>query len=229
VASPSWTQVHSPKRSRSAISYAAGRESTRKLLPQDVAERIALSVKVSGSLAYMIKLRRSSTFQIVAGDQSDVKPPRKNWLQTFQKRYPELKATRTKAIDQQRHDHNIYDKVVHWVTVIGKELANPAVLPENTYNMDKIGVLLSVSSSLKVLARDVLLSQEPRSPGPLGILGSFRVLRPHGHVFVTASQCAEIYPHKPLYHTMRRNATSRHSEESGTASRSLVANTSPTL
>lgn len=34
---------------------------------------------------------------------------------------------------------------------IGKELSDPATVPENAYNMDETGVLLSVLSSLKVL------------------------------------------------------------------------------
>lgn len=52
-------------------------------------------------------------------------------------------------MDWARHD--IYDKVVGWFTLIGKELSNPAVLQENVYNMDEIGVLLNVLNSLKVL------------------------------------------------------------------------------
>lgn len=35
--------------------------------------------------------------------------------------------------------------------MIGKELSDPAIVPENVYNMDETGVLLSVLSSLKVL------------------------------------------------------------------------------
>jgi hypothetical protein len=35
--------------------------------------------------------------------------------------------------------------------IIGKELHDPAIVPENVYNMDETGVLLSVLSSLKVL------------------------------------------------------------------------------
>ena len=35
--------------------------------------------------------------------------------------------------------------------MIGKELANPSILAENIYNIDKTGVLLSVLNSLKVL------------------------------------------------------------------------------
>lgn len=58
---------------------------------------------------------------------------------------------RMQAIDWQRHDHHIYEKVVEWFSVIGKELASSAILGENTYYMDETGVLLSVLKSLKVL------------------------------------------------------------------------------
>jgi hypothetical protein len=50
-----------------------------------------------------------------------------------------------------RHDHTIYQKTVDWFSIIGEEFANPAILPENVYNMDETGVLLSVLGSLKVL------------------------------------------------------------------------------
>jgi hypothetical protein len=40
---------------------------------------------------------------------------------------------------------------MHWFSIIGKELHEPAIVPENVYNMDETGVLLSVLSSLKVL------------------------------------------------------------------------------
>ena len=42
-------------------------------------------------------------------------------------------------LDWERHDHHIYDKVVDWFAVIGKELANPQILAENIYNMDEQG------------------------------------------------------------------------------------------
>lgn len=54
-------------------------------------------------------------------------------------------------MDWNRHDKSIYDKVTEWFSLIGKELNDPAILPENVYNMDETGVLLSVLSSLKVL------------------------------------------------------------------------------
>lgn len=38
-----------------------------------------------------------------------------------------------------------------WFKLIGEQLRNPDILPENVYNMDETGVLLSVLSTLKVL------------------------------------------------------------------------------
>jgi hypothetical protein len=109
-----------------------------------------LPVKFLRSLALVIARQRSSAFQ--TNDAEDgVRPPGKNWPQGFYKRHPELKARRVKALDWARHDHNISDKVIHWFSIIGKELHDPAIVPENVYNMDETGVLLSVLSSLKVL------------------------------------------------------------------------------
>ncbi len=36
-------------------------------------------------------------------------------------------ARKVKPLDWARHDHNIYDKVVQWFTVIGQELQDPAI------------------------------------------------------------------------------------------------------
>ena len=110
-----------------------------------------LPVKFLRELAAVIVRQRTSTFQVPAADSADVRPPGKNWPQAFYKRHPELKAMRLKALDWERHDRNIYDKVVDWFSVIGKELADPQIHSENTYNMDETGVLLSVLNSLKVL------------------------------------------------------------------------------
>lgn len=54
-------------------------------------------------------------------------------------------------LDWAPHDYNIHDKVLQWFTVIGKELNDSTVVPENIYNINKIGVLLSVLSSFIVL------------------------------------------------------------------------------
>lgn len=110
-----------------------------------------LPVKFLRELAAVIVRQRTSIFQVPAADGADIRPPGKNWPQAFYKRHPELKAVRVKALDWERHDHNIYDKVVDWFSVIEKELADPQILPENIYNMDETRVLLSVLNSLKVL------------------------------------------------------------------------------
>jgi hypothetical protein len=109
-----------------------------------------LPVKFLRSLALVIAQQRSSTFQII--DPSfEVQPPGKNWPQGFYLRHPQLKARRLRAIDWKRDDRQIEEKVRHWFAIIGRELADPAILPENVYNMDETGVLLSVLNSLKVL------------------------------------------------------------------------------
>jgi hypothetical protein len=51
----------------------------------------------------------------------------------------------------ERHENSIYDKITHWFEVIGKVLEDPAILPENVYNMDETGVMLSMLGSVKVL------------------------------------------------------------------------------
>lgn len=62
-----------------------------------------------------------------------------------------LKSKRVRGLDWARHDHNIHDKVVQWFTVIRGELDDHVIAAENVYNVDEMGVLLSVLSSLKVL------------------------------------------------------------------------------
>jgi hypothetical protein len=109
-----------------------------------------IPVKFLYSLAQVIARQRSSAFHIPLTDDA-VKPPGKNWPQGFYRRHPELKSRRVKALDWSRHDYNIYNKVAHWFTIIGKELNNPAIFRENVYNIDETGVLLSILSSLKVL------------------------------------------------------------------------------
>ncbi|GAB7336815.1 hypothetical protein MBLNU13_g11324t1 [Cladosporium sp. NU13] len=106
-----------------------------------------LPVKVLRSLAPVIRRRR------IGGTSPPgiVQQPGKNWPQGFYKRNPELVARRVKAMPWNRHDHTIYQKTVDWFSMIGEEFANPAILPENVYNMDETGVLLSVLGSLKVL------------------------------------------------------------------------------
>lgn len=101
-------------------------------------------IKFLPSLAFSIARRRSTT-------NKSINPPGKNWPRAFEKRHPELKARRVRAIDWRRHENNIYDKIIEWFKVIGKVLQDPAVRPENVYNMDETGVMLSMLGSVKVL------------------------------------------------------------------------------
>lgn len=100
-------------------------------------------IKFIGSLAFSIARRRST--------KKSTKPPGPNWPRAFEKRHPELKARRVKAMDWKRHDSRIYDKVTEWFKVIGRVFEDSAILLENVYNMDETGVMLSMLGSVKVL------------------------------------------------------------------------------
>jgi hypothetical protein len=102
-------------------------------------------IKYLISLAFIIARRRSTT------NNEAIKPPSKNWPQGFQKRHLGLKSRRVRAIDWKRHENNIYDKIVHWFEVIAQVLQDPAILPENVYNMDETGVMLCMLGAVKVL------------------------------------------------------------------------------
>jgi hypothetical protein len=98
-------------------------------------------IKYIPSLAFSIARQRSIV----------TKPPNKNWPRAFEKRNPELKARRVRSIDWKRHEKNTYVKITHWFEVIGRVIQDPAILPENVYNMDETGVILSMLGSVKVL------------------------------------------------------------------------------
>jgi hypothetical protein len=76
-----------------------------------------IPIKHLRSLAFSIARRRSTA-------DVAIKPPGKNWPKAFEKRHPELKARKVKAVD---------------------------VLRENIYNIDETGVMLCMLGSVKVL------------------------------------------------------------------------------
>lgn len=100
-------------------------------------------IKHLPSLAFIIARQRSTN--------KATKPPGKNWAQSFQKRHRALKSRRVRAMAWERHENNIYDKVIHWFEVIREVLQEPAVLPGNVYNMDETGVMLCMLGSINVL------------------------------------------------------------------------------
>lgn len=102
--------------------------------------------KLLPSLAFAIVQRRSSTLQNIATNTT-IKPPGKHWSRGFYRRHPELRGKRKRPLDYARFD--IYHKVIEWFEIFGKLLQNPAILPENIYNMDETGTRLSVPTSRK--------------------------------------------------------------------------------
>ena len=80
-------------------------------------------IKFLPSLAFTIARRRATK-------NHPVKPPGKNWPRAFEKRHPEIKARRVRAIDWKRHENNIYNKITEWFEVIGQVLQAPAIEPE---------------------------------------------------------------------------------------------------
>ncbi|KAH5617515.1 hypothetical protein HBI23_255120 [Parastagonospora nodorum] len=66
-------------------------------------------------------------------------------------RHRPLETRREKALDWNRHKKNTHEKLIHWFEVIGKVLQDPRVQPENVWNMDETGVMLSMPGSVKVL------------------------------------------------------------------------------
>jgi hypothetical protein len=54
-------------------------------------------------------------------------------------------------MDWKRHANNIADKIPQWFKVIGPKLCRPDLRPENVYNMDETGVMLSMLRSVTVL------------------------------------------------------------------------------
>ena len=109
------------------------------LLMSDLGQPVR--IKHIPSLAFIVARHRPSI----------TKPPNKNWPRTFEKRNPEIKARRVRAIDWKRHETNIYVKIIHWFEIIGRVLQDPAILAENVYNTDETEVMLSVFGSVKVL------------------------------------------------------------------------------
>lgn len=101
-------------------------------------------IKFIPSLAYRLTLQRPPS-------DRPPKPPHVNWTRAFRKRHPAIQARMVKALDWNRHEKNIYPKSVHWFEVIGPVLQDPAIRPENVYNMDETGVMLSMLGSVKVL------------------------------------------------------------------------------
>ncbi|OAG39694.1 hypothetical protein AYO21_06162 [Fonsecaea monophora] len=133
----------------------------------------SLPVKALRRLALVIRRRRGTTYSTQTNDRAQ--PLGKNNPQALYSRHPELRARRLKGIDWLRANENIYDKVKHWFDIIGIELANPDITPENVYNMGETGVLLGQATTVKMLVH----SEDTRRHRGTGVK----------RVLVTAIEC----------------------------------------
>lgn len=131
-----------------------------------------IPLKLLPFLAHVIARQRSSPSSIMAADV-ELEPPRKNWVRGFRARHPEIAAKKLRPMDWARN--NIYEKVAHWFTVIERELHDPAILPENVYNMDETGIMLGVLNSQKFFVE----RNEPRKYRKTGV----------NRTLVTAVEC----------------------------------------
>ncbi|KAF2733086.1 hypothetical protein EJ04DRAFT_412331, partial [Polyplosphaeria fusca] len=65
-----------------------------------------LRVKFIPSLAYRLTIHRPQS-------ERPPKPPHPNWSRSFRKRHPVIQSRMVKALDWNRHEKNIYAKVIH--------------------------------------------------------------------------------------------------------------------
>jgi hypothetical protein len=75
-----------------------------------------------------IKYIPSIAFSVTRGrpePDRPLKPPGKNWAKSLEKRHPRLRARKVKALNWDRHEKNIFPKIEHWFTEIGKVLKGP--------------------------------------------------------------------------------------------------------
>ena len=70
-----------------------------------------IRMKFIPSLAYSVTRHRPTS-------KRPLKPPSHNWAKALEKRHPILLARRVKALNWDRHEKNIYRKIIHWYEVI---------------------------------------------------------------------------------------------------------------
>jgi hypothetical protein len=68
-------------------------------------------MKFIPSLAYSVTRHRPLI-------ERPLKAPGYNWAKALEKRYLILLAWRVKALDWNRHEKNIYGKIIHWFEVM---------------------------------------------------------------------------------------------------------------
>jgi hypothetical protein len=145
--------LHARARGRRSIKAKA--QSQQYLTPAEEKAVVDFVLQMSAlGTPVRIKYIPSIAFTVTRGrpePDRPLKPPGKNWAKSLEKRHPEIKARKVKALDWDRHEKNIFPKIEHWFEEIGKVLKGSDIVQENVYNMDETGVMLSKLGSVKVL------------------------------------------------------------------------------
>jgi hypothetical protein len=81
----------------------------------------------------------------------------KNWAKSLEKRHPELKTKKVKALGWDRHKKNVFPDITRWFDIVGEALSNLELTRESVYIIDEAGVMLSKLGCVNVLvgANDV--------------------------------------------------------------------------
>lgn len=142
-------------RARGRPSLEAKAQSQQYLTPFEEKAMVNFIIQLSDlGTPVRIKYVPSIAFSVARGrpeGKRPLKPPGKNWAKSLENRHSELKAKKVKALDWDRHEKHIFPKIEHWFKVIGEVLKSSDITPENVYNMDETGVMLSKLGSVKVL------------------------------------------------------------------------------
>lgn len=78
-------------------------------------------IKYIPSLAFSVTRHRDPSHR-------PPKPPGKNWARGFERRHPEVKAKRVRALDWIRHPTLTRNKIAEWFEIMGKVLQDPTQL-----------------------------------------------------------------------------------------------------
>jgi hypothetical protein len=81
----------------------------------------------------------------------------KNCAKSLEKRRPELRTKKVKALGWNRHKKNLFPEITRWFDIVGEALSNLELTRESVYIIDEAGVVLSKLGSVNVLvgANDV--------------------------------------------------------------------------
>ena len=121
--------LHYRARGRRSIEEKAQSQQYLTLWEEDVVVKFLLQMS---DLGQPIQMKFIPSIAFIATRKRPIadrplKPPGRNWAKALENRHPVLQARRVSALDWDRHEKNIYWKVIHWFEVIGKILRDPAI------------------------------------------------------------------------------------------------------